>query len=176
MWHSYFTYDESTGLLRWKHRTPTEFKSKGAWKRWGTQFYGKIAGNKKSYPNGDPHAVEICLHQKTYQAHRVIWEMMVGPIGDGLDIDHKDGNAWNNRLDNLRPCTKSQNMMNRRKPSHNTSGYKGVSWHAKGEKWHAQIRVAGKNIHLGLFSDKELASEAYINAASIHHKQFARSN
>ena len=59
--------------------------------------------------------------------HRIIAERM------GLDLlnetDHRDCNPLNNQRFNLRPATHSQNLMNRKIRSDNTSGFKGVSWH-----------------------------------------------
>lgn len=94
------------------------------------------------------------------------------PAGHGV-VDHINRNRLDNRRENLRLCTYSQNSMNRSKPSHNTSGFKGVSQYKGQEKWSAQIGHMGRLIHLGYFDTPELASEAYKRAATVLHGEFA---
>lgn len=104
--------------------------------------------------------------------HYVIAERM------GLKItstcDHKDRNGLNNRQENLRPATISQNNANRRSTS--KSGYRGVYWYPKHDKWVSQIRVEGKMHALGYFTDKVEAAKAYNKAAKKHFGEFARLN
>jgi hypothetical protein len=102
--------------------------------------------------------------------HRVIMN-----TPDGVETDHKDGNALNNQRSNLRICTHSQNCHNRKKRADNTSGYKGV-FTTKGKKWRAQIRVNGKSIHIDVFSTREEAAHAYDEAAKKYHGEFADLN
>ncbi len=173
MWNTYFTYDASSGQLTWKERQRNEFKSEGSWKRWNNRFSGTIAGWKKMN-RGASHSIEVRLNEKPRPAHRIIWEMCNGPIPKGMQIDHIDADPWNNRLSNLRLCTRSQNMMNRGRPIHNKSGYKGVSWNPKMGRWRAQIKANGKSVHLGWFSDPSNAHAAYVAAAADHHGSFAR--
>lgn len=94
-------------------------------------------------------------------------------------VDHIDGDGLNNERENLRACTRSQNLMNRGKASHNTSGFKGV-WlardkQAKGHKkiWNATITAFGRRIHLGSHESPELAHAAYVKAAKELHGDFA---
>jgi len=104
--------------------------------------------------------------------HRGIAERM------GLDlsneIDHINGDKLDNRRENLRSATRSQNMMNSGKPKNNTSGHKGVSWHRN--KWEARIIINGKKKHLGCFEDKEEAAKAYKEAAEKYFGEFATNN
>lgn len=64
--------------------------------------------------------------QKTYYAHRAIWEMHRGSIPVGFQIDHIDTNRRNNKLGNLRLVTRKHNLRNSRKSSRNKSGITGV--------------------------------------------------
>lgn len=118
----------------------------------------------------------ICIqvNGNKYLAHRIIWEMHHGPIPDGMKVDHRDMDPWNNRLVNLRLATNSQNMCNRPKQANNTSGYKGVCWDAVNEKWMAQIRAGGVSRILGRFHTAEEAYEAYCDAAKAAHGEFFR--
>jgi hypothetical protein len=88
--------------------------------------------------------------------HRVINE-----TPEGLDTDHVNGDGLDNRRENIRTATRSQNMFNRAKNKNNTSGYRGVSWHAKTQKWQVQVRVNNKNKYIGLFRSLEDAANAY---------------
>jgi hypothetical protein len=94
----------------------------------------------------------------------------------GMDTDHSDTDKLNNQKYNLRICTRSQNKMNIRITLANSSGYKGVCWFKRGQKWKAQIMVNGKNIHLGYFTCPIEAAKVYNEAAIKYHGEFARLN
>lgn len=79
---------------------------------------------------------------------------------DNMIVDHINMNRLDNRKSNLRICTKSQNNMNKRKQSNNTSGITGVVWDKQNNKWIAQININSRNIKLGRFSTIEEAIEA----------------
>lgn len=100
--------------------------------------------------------------------HRVIMKAR-----KGQEIDHANGNKLDNRKNNLRFCSKSDNQRNKGLQSNNTSGYKGVTKNPNG-KWRAQIKVKSKRIYLGTFPTKELAHEVYKKAAIKYHGEFAR--
>lgn len=101
--------------------------------------------------------------------HRVILV-----AADGLDVDHVDGNGLNNRRVNLREATRQQNSSNGRFRANNTSGFKGVVWSPKLEKWRAKITKAGRTVHLGYFLVREDAAEAYARASAVLHGEFGR--
>lgn len=109
--------------------------------------------------------------RKTISMHR---EIMKTP--DYMDTDHRDLKRLNNQRYNLRVCTRSQNCQNKFRSSKNTSGYKGVVWHKKLEKWQAQIQRTKKNTHLGYFDTPEEAAYAYDVAARKRFGEFARLN
>lgn len=92
----------------------------------------------------------------------------------GLFVDHKDGNGLNNTRGNLRVATPQQNSQNKRRPSTNQSGLKGVSWHASSGKWRACIRHDKRLVSLGLHDSKEAAHAAYVEAAANLYGDFAR--
>lgn len=89
-------------------------------------------------------------------------------------VDHIDGNPLNNQRENLRWVTQSQNMMNKRRQSNNTSGYRGVSEDAWG--FGAYVWKDRKRTWLGHFPTAKLAAEAYNKAATIIHGQYAKLN
>jgi hypothetical protein len=90
-----------------------------------------------------------------------------------LDIDHIDGNPLNNRKYNLRICTHQQNGMNMKIPSHNTSGFKGVTWCKDKNKWRAQIKLNQKMIYLGYYKNKEDAIDARIEAEKKYFGEYS---
>lgn len=88
-------------------------------------------------------------------------------------VDHKDRDRFNNQKENLRLATRSQNQQNRKIPSQNTSGFKGVHWERRMNKWRARITVNKYTIHLGFFSDKIEAAKAYNKSALVNFGEFA---
>jgi hypothetical protein len=90
--------------------------------------------------------------------------------------DHKNRNGLDNRRSNLRPCTESQNCMNRGRYRNNRSGFKGVSWDAIHKGWRASIAVQAKCKNLGVFKLKEDAARTYNEAAKKLHGEFASLN
>lgn len=85
-------------------------------------------------------------------AHRIIWEMHNGPIPDGMQIDHINHNKLDNRIENLRVVTSTENNHNLKMRKNNKPGITGVSWDKQHSKWAANIKVNGVFIRLGLFS------------------------
>lgn len=90
-------------------------------------------------------------------------------------VDHINGNPLDNRRENLRLATRSQNMANSTRRSDNTSGYKGVCWDKGMQKWRAGLSVNGKTRYLGCFDSPEQAHAVYLEAAKALHGEFARS-
>jgi hypothetical protein len=105
--------------------------------------------------------------------HRIV-AVRMGLRVSGMDVDHVNGDTLDNRRENIRVCTHTQNMMNRRKLSPTSSRYKGVS--ARGKKWRAYIRVGGKLIHIGTFCDEEEAARAYNEYANKYFGEYALLN
>ena len=91
----------------------------------------------------------------------------------GERVDHQDGNGLNNRRENIRKATSSQNGMNARAQVGGSSKFKGV-W--RPTRWRAEIRVNYKTIHLGSFATEEEAAHAYDEAARRLFGEFARVN
>lgn len=105
--------------------------------------------------------------------HRMIMERIVGRNLETAEfVDHIDLDTLNNRRSNLRLCTHAQNVMNKRRYASNKLGVKGV--YKRDGKFRAQIQVSGQKIMLGTYETIEQAQEAYRNAATKYHGEFAR--
>lgn len=91
----------------------------------------------------------LCENKRTLM-HRLITN-----CPDNMVVDHIGGEETrsDNRKQNLRICTISQNNMNRKITNRNTSGVVGVVWDKNKKKWEAIIRINKKQIHLGLFDN-----------------------
>jgi HNH endonuclease/AP2 domain len=89
------------------------------------------------------------------------------------EIDHINGNGLDNRLENLRSCTRQQNSMNRSGIDGTSSQYKGVSWDNWSKKWKAYVHYNGKQINLGRFVDEIEAAKAHDTKAIELYGEFA---
>lgn len=93
--------------------------------------------------------------------HRVIMVRKLGrPMANGECVDHINGDALDNRRENLRAVSHKQNMENRKLHKNNQSGFRGVSWIPKGKCWRARVCHNGVGIHLGRFKNIEDAAAA----------------
>lgn len=114
--------------------------------------------------------LQLCVDNHNTLIHRYIWLYVHGKWPDGV-IDHIDGNAMNNRLDNLRDVSQHVNTQNNRKArSNNRSGFLGVHFDKNRNLYKAEITMAGKNRHLGRFNTPEEAHEAYLKAKRELHE------
>lgn len=98
---------------------------------------------------------------------------------EGFITDHINGDGLDNRLENLRFCTHSQNRNNQRKNINRkgvTSKFKGVSMDKICKKWRSSIWIEKKNKSLGYFKTELDAALAYNKAAIEFFGEFARIN
>ncbi len=93
-----------------------------------------------------------------------------------IEIDHIDGNGLNCQKKNLRECTHSQNMMNKKPYKNGTSLYKGVHFQKSNNKYVATIRINGKQKHLGYYTKEIDAAIEYDKNAIKYYGEFARLN
>lgn len=173
----FFDYDPVAGTLIRKSRDRRHFPDDGSWRYWNAEFSGKIAGGVTFKADTNrAAAVRVSLFGRKELAHLIIWELNYGPVPAGMFIDHKDGDPTNNKFDNLRLATNSQNQANRRRKSNATHSLKGVTFE-RGRKrgWSAQMRRDGKTFRIGRYATKEEAHAAYCQAAKDVYGEFARS-
>lgn len=93
----------------------------------------------------------IWLDGRLHAAGRLVWLYMTGEW-PAFDVDHKDGCGTNNRWKNLRDIPHAHNIQNRtRLNKNNTSGFTGVVWNKRRQRWIVTVKVNRKVTHLGTF-------------------------
>jgi hypothetical protein len=162
-------YEPETGKLFWLRRPDSMFPDARVAASWNARFAGEEAFctlDAKGYWTGQ-------LLGAKRKAHRVIWAMQTGAWPEA-DIDHENRIRNDNRWNNIRPASRSENMFNRAANAGTKSGLKGVTWHEPNRRWRARIAINGKSTLLGYFATKEAAAEAYRAASERLHGAFGR--
>lgn len=170
-----FDVDFDTGIVRWRERPRHHFESRKVWLNFNARWAGKEAGTV--HPVDRYRTVRLTTEKASYliRAQRIVWCLAGRPFVEGRVIDHKNRNAGDNRLSNLRLCTQKQNARNRSQQRNNSSGHPGVYLFGTIERpWRARIHVDGKHIHLGLFATKAEAVAARSDAERYYFGDFRR--
>lgn len=146
-------YDPETGLFRWKLKISKKV------------VVGEIAGTE--IPGRHRY---ISIDSKRYKAHRLAWLYMTGEWPP-RDLDHENTHKGDNRWENLRKASRSQNMAN--------AGHRNNATRLKGaypcrKRFAAKITKDWKQIHIGVFDTAEEAHAAYIAKAEELFGEFAR--
>lgn len=146
-WKSRLDYDPETGLFHWKPQDGMNY--------WNARFAGKEAGSKSA-----GRYVFINLRGNVFLAHRIAWVFISGDYPKH-EIDHINGDRFDNRAVNLRDVPHAINKRNLPRKASNTSGVVGVYRIRSTGQWCAQIRNwNGANQHIGNFSTIEEAAAA----------------
>ncbi len=170
--HSILIYDAKSGLLFWKERTPNMFTAKGGKT---AEHLCAVWNANSSKPAGGVSNfgyLRVQIGKSLYLVHVIAWAMHYG-IWPIHEIDHISGIRSENRIDNLRKATRSENAFNRRLASNNTSGCPGVVFHEPSGLWHARAQIGGKIISARYFRTREEAIEARAKLVAEHHGEFA---
>ncbi len=102
---------------------------------------------------------------KNKYIHRLVAISMIANLDNKKYVDHINHNKLDNRMENLRWCTGTENNRNNGKSCKNTSGVKGVHWHIRSQKWQASVRIGDKKKYLGSFDNILDAKKAYQDKA-----------
>jgi len=153
----YLSYDPQSGVFTWIKAPHPRIA------------IGAVAGHVR--PDGYRR---IRFRGRFYLAHRLAWWFVHGVMPP--EIDHRRGVAAGDGIENLRLATRSRNMANARLYCTNTSGFKGVGFRSRRDRWEARLKVRGHRIHLGYFDTAGAAARAYDAAAKEHFGDFARLN
>lgn len=135
-----------------------------------TYLYGFKPGRKvkkegEKYPSGKQKYQRVWLYN-----------FLMEP-SEGMIVDHINGDPLDNRRSNLRIITQKQNVLNRgKRVNGKTSKFLGVSKNVEKKKFIASIKILGKSLYLGSYSNEEDAAKAYNEAAIKYFGEFARLN
>jgi len=130
--------------------------------------HNSLAGSRAGCVNKSDGRRYIKVHCVRYAESRLAWFYMNGRW-PRFHVDHRDGDKQNNKWENLRQASVTNNMGNSRP----RTALKGVTRVRTG-KYTAQIQHSMKKIHLGTFDTPEEAHAAYANAAKKLYGEFAR--
>jgi hypothetical protein len=132
---------------------------------------GSKAGSRAGHIGNRGYRI-VVVNGRQYMEHRLIW-IMHG--NDPVEmLDHIDGDQLNNKIENLRAATNSQNQRNQKLRKDSTSGIKGVSWISAYKRWAGQVWHKGKLYRAGYFKDKDECAAAVRELRESLHGEFAR--
>lgn len=145
-------YNPDTGVVTWLKRDPSMFtdgpvnSAQSKCRTWNTKNSGKRITSTNNYGY-----LSISIWGKRYLAHRLSFLYMLGFIPK--EVDHINGVRLDIRWCNLREVTRTQNCMNTKIRSDNTSGVVGVYWNNQFNRWECYINKLGKRKYLGRHQD-----------------------
>lgn len=128
---------------------------------------GRVMGCVWDRGRSTPY-VKVGIGGRQYSAHRLAWFYVHGTWPAG-EIDHINGDGRDNRIANLRDCSRAQNATNSLAQKSSKTGLRGVHYHPGARRYRAQICKNNKIHHLGYFDTPEEAHEAYLKAAHTLH-------
>lgn len=170
---SVISYDPSSGSMSWLPRSIDFFSYAKVPSRAAGRFNARFA-NKPAldlvHSNGYRYGE---VFKRPLRAHRVAWAIFYGEWPEAF-IDHVNGDRADNRIQNLRLATSSEN--NKNKAPWGSSPFLGVSLYKARGTYEANIKHEGKHIKIGYFSDENVAALAYNIFAHALHGEFARLN
>jgi len=145
----------------------------------GYLYWKGVSHPNKQYlldkPAGSIHKTgyrHITWRGKIHKSHRLIFMLHYGYLPP--EVDHINGDRADNRIENLRPATRSENQCNRPALASNTSGYPGVSWNKKSNAWIVRVMKNGKTVVQKYFKDLELAGLVASEARALYHGSYAK--
>ena len=143
------SFDDETGRFKWIARR-------------GHMTAGMAAGSlhKDGY-------YRVAIDKKSYLLHRLAWLYVYGSWPSNV-LDHINGIRTDNRIENLRDVTQTENKQNTKKANRrNKVGLQGVS--QDGNKFWSRIKNNGKFTYLGRYETPELAHQAFLKAKREMH-------
>jgi len=132
--------------------------------QWLSQYRWSVAGGAKK----DGYYAAYRGDNELAYMHRLI---MDAPAG--VEVDHINRNRLDNRRSNLRLCDSHQNKLNTKLRSDNITGCKGLRWRNDVKSWRVNVKIRGKEIHIGYFKKKRDAIRARKEAEIIYYGEFA---
>ena len=128
-------------------------------------------GRKTGFLNTNGY-LQTCINKITYLNHRLIYIWHYG--NEPKYIDHIDNIRTNNKIENLREVTISQNCKNGKLRTNNKSGVKNVHWYKRDQKWSVDLKINKKLKNFGKFEDLELAELVANEARKLYYGAYSR--
>jgi hypothetical protein len=160
-------YNPGTGVFTWLTRPCWHFNKTNkrtqehSANNWNAAFAGSVAGGRhiEGYRS-------ISISRKKFLCHRLAFLYMEGSMPSD-EVDHINHDRSDNRWSNLRKVTRQENCKNRGLVTPGVVGVCGVYWCKHTSKYRSKIKVDGKSIHLGRFTDFFEACAARKSAESL---------
>lgn len=154
-------YDPNTGVWTWLRP------------RHGRSTKGRVGAFIHNKSRGGGHRY-IRVNGRRYMSSHLAWLYMTGKW-PAHEMDHRNGIESDDRFENLREATHSQNLHNQQYVrKNNSAGLKGVHRNnSKASPWRASIYCNGKRKHLGSFASAVEAYQAYKAASLELHGEFS---
>lgn len=130
-------------------------------------------GDKAGFLMKDGY-IGVSVNSVGYKLHRIIFMMHHGYFPK--EVDHIDNNKLNNKIENLRAVTRSQNNYNSKIKINNSSGFKNVWWSKQINKWVVELRIDGIKKSFGCYHDINVAKFVSETMRHKYYKDYARSN
>jgi hypothetical protein len=147
------------------------FDYKNGFLYWKVKFSRKInIGQKAGCDKGNGYFKTV-INEKNYFNHRLIFLYHYGYMPK--IVDHINKNPADNKIENLREASLTENQYNRKLNKNNTSGIKNVYWHNQAKKWNVRLIVNKKIKSFGLYDNLELARLVSEEARNKYHGKFA---
>lgn len=147
-------FEYKDGNLYWKK--PLSYKTR----------VGSVAGSLKS-----TGYVVTQINGKFYKNHRLVFMLHHGYFPPC--IDHINGIRSDNRIENLREASRTQNQYNKKISGNSLTNIKNVLFNKITGKWQVRIRINGQRINFGSYDNPEIAELVAIEARNKHHGEFA---
>lgn len=116
--------------------------------------------NSQGYPCTRRNGVDILMHR------------LILDVSENDSVDHIEHNTYDNRKEKMRVVTHDKNMLNKNVYKNNTSGYHGVTWNKRDQKWVVRIQINKSQVELGRFNDKDVAVSVRKDAEKEYYGEF----
>jgi hypothetical protein len=170
-----FSYDPKTGVIIWKHRPRSHFKTEHGYLIVAGRDAGKKAGREDRIHGYCVIGITYEGSFYAYPYHHIAFALYWRRWPKSDVVDHRDRNPANNKIKNLRECSHGQNMANQRGERAKRGQLKGAYWNKQLSRWQSAITINYKQTHLGYFDTEEAAHGAYVKASKQYHGEYGRS-
>jgi uncharacterized protein YlbG (UPF0298 family) len=135
--------------------------------------FGRIKNEKRiitQYLDKDGYCLTHLIFEekpKLFRVHRLIAKSFISNENNKKQVNHKNLNRKDNRIENLEWVSASENNCHRFIGKKTSSIYRGVSYISRDKRWLSQIQINNQKINLGMFKTEE---EAYLKRIEYEEK------